>query len=161
MRTVDYIELRAKTLVSELSQAWSIEKRRELREVLNDLEDAEESPSDAIPFGELERVVADADPKPKRTRRSFPRKPRGFRKQFILAVLKYLKEKEYEGYLEGDLYAEQFGLDFPYFSKKFCPYIKQEIQKRNLFPGYRIGLATHEDHMHYVLMKKETNHADS
>lgn len=34
MRAVDYIELRAKALVSELAQTWNDEKRRELRPVL-------------------------------------------------------------------------------------------------------------------------------
>ena len=159
MRAVDYIELRAKALVSELSQAWSIEKRRELREVLNDLESAEESQSNAIPFGELERVVADADHKPKRTRRSFPRKPRNWRKTYFDSVLDYIQKRKESDLLEGDLYAEDFGLDFKYFSRKFCPYINKEIQKRGLFPGYRIGFATHEDHVHYVLMKQEADHA--
>ena len=159
MRTVDYIELRAKALVSELSQAWDFEKRRELCEVLNDLEGAEEKETNELPIKEFFKEANEFQQKPKRSRRSFPRKPRGFRRQFILAVLKFIKEKEYEGYLEGDLYAEQFGLDFPYFSQKFCPYINKEIQKRSLFPGYRIGFTTHDDHVHYVLMKNEADHA--
>ena len=162
MRTVDYIELRAKTLVYELAQTWNDEKRRELREVLNDLEDAEEEPKTTpIQFGKLELVVADADPepKPKRTRRSFPRKPRNWRKTYFDSVLDYIQKRKESDLLEGDLYAEDFGLDFKYFSRKFCPYINKEIQKRGLFPGYRIGFATHEDHVHYVLMKQEADHA--
>lgn len=162
MRAVDYIEFRAKTLVSELSQAWSIEKRRELREVLNDLENEEESPSNAIPFGKLELVVADADPKPKRTRRSFPRKPRHWRKPYFDSVLDFIQKRKESDLLEGDLYAEDFGLDFKYFSEKFCFYLNKEIKKRQQFDGYRIGFSTYPNRMHYLLMRTgETNHANA
>lgn len=162
MRTADYIELRAKTLVSELSKAWSVEKRRELREVLNDLENAEESPSDAIPFGELERVVADADPKPKHTRRSFPRKPRYWRKPYFDSILDYIQKRKESDLLEGDLYAEVFGLDFKYFSEKICFYLNKEAKKRQQFDGYRIGFSTYPNYMHYVLMRTgEINHANA
>lgn len=159
MRTVDYIELRAKALVSELSQAWDFEKRRELREVLNDLENAEESPSNAIPFGQLELVESDLETK--QTCTKLPRKPRGYREGYINNVLDYIEERESEGYLEGDLYAEQFNLDFSYFSSKLCPYLNQEAHKRNRFIGYRIGFENHDDRMHYVLMKKGATHANA
>ena len=162
MRTVDYIELRAKALVSELSQVWDVEKRRELREVLNDLENAEESLSDGIPFGDLERVVADADSEPKRTRRSFPRKPRNWRKPYFDSVLDYIQKRKEGDLLEGDLYAEDFGLDFKYFSEKFCFYLNKEIRKRQQFDGYRIGFSTYPNRMHYLLMRTgETNHANA
>ena len=94
MRTVDYIELRAKALVSELSQAWDFEKRRELREVLNDLENAEESPSNAIPFGQLELVESDLETK--QTCTKLPRKPRGYREGYINNVLDYIEERVLE-----------------------------------------------------------------
>ena len=167
MRTVDYIEMRAKTLVSELSQAWSIEKRRELREVLNDLEDVENAfLADEVVNEQLadllDMTAAAADPKPKRTRRSFPRKPRNWRKPYFDSVLDYIQKRKESDLLEGDLYAEDFGLDFKYFSEKFCFYLNKEIKKRQQFDGYRIGFSTYPNRMHYLLMRTgETNHANA
>ena len=165
MRTVDYIELRAKALVSELAQTWNDEKRRELPEVLNDLEDAEKEPKTTpIQFGQLELVVTDNEPKPKpkRTRRSFPRKPRNWRKPYFDSVLDYIQKRKEDDLLEGDLYAEDFGLDFKYFSEKFCFYLNKEIKKRQQFDGYRIGFSTYPNRMHYLLMRTgETNYANA
>ena len=103
MRTVDYIELRAKALVSELSQVWDVEKRRELREVLNDLEGAEEKETNESPIKEFFKEANEFQQKPKRSRRSFPRKPRNWRKPYFDSVLDYIQKRKEGDLLEGDL----------------------------------------------------------